>query len=297
MGLLDDKVAVITGGGNGIGRAHALLFAEHGAKLVVNDTGAALDGSGTSDDAATVAEEIRNSGGQAVADTTSVATFEGANAIIRHAVEEYGRIDILVNNAGILRDRTLLKMNPEEWQAVLDVHLTGTFACLQSAARQMKDQGDGGRIINTSSSSGLLGNFGQINYGAAKAGIHAVTRIASMELARYGITVNALAPNAYTRMTSDLPALKGVTEEMLDPGAMAPLVVFFASDLSKDLTGRVILAHGGTIGVKVTEFKMVMAEGFNKKDGLPTAGDIADNIDQVLVPDPDLNIEIAFKFD
>ncbi len=142
-----------------------------------------------------------------------MGSFEGANAIVRNAVDHYGHVDVLVNNAGILRDRTLLKMNPEEWQAVIDVHLTGTFACLQAAARQMKDQGKGGRIINTSSSSGLLGNFGQINYGAAKAGIHAVTRIASMELARYGITVNALAPNAFTRMTRDLPGMSGMSEE------------------------------------------------------------------------------------
>src|SRR5512139_1074782 len=179
MGMLDGKVAVITGAGTGIGRAHALLFAKQGAKVLVNDTGAALDGSGGGDAADRVAAEIRAAGGEAIPNRTSVAGFEGANSIVNHAVEQFGRIDILVNNAGILRDRTLLKMNPEEWQAVLDVHLTGTFACLQAAARRMKDQGTGGRIINTSSSSGVLGNFGQINYGAAKAGIHAVTRIAS----------------------------------------------------------------------------------------------------------------------
>jgi NAD(P)-dependent dehydrogenase (short-subunit alcohol dehydrogenase family) len=265
MGLLEGKVAVITGGGNGIGRAHALLFAEHGARLVVNDTGAALDGSGTSDDAAKVAQEICDGGGQAVADTTSVASFEGANAIIRHAVEEYGRIDILVNNAGILRDRTLLKMNPEEWQEVLDVHLTGTFACLQSAARQMKDQGDGGRIINTSSSSGLLGNFGQINYGAAKAGIHAVTRIASMELARHGITVNALAPNAYTRMTRDLPGMAGRSEETFGPQFMAPLVCFLASDKAAHITGQ-------TFGVNVNHtfvYKMMTSQGVDPMSAEP----------------------------
>ncbi|MFM8353671.1 MAG: SDR family NAD(P)-dependent oxidoreductase, partial [Gammaproteobacteria bacterium] len=151
MGMLEGKIAVITGAGTGIGREHALLFAAQGATVLVNDTGGELDGSGSSDTAEQVAAEIRAAGGTAVANNTSVASFEGANSIIRAAVSQFGRIDILVNNAGILRDRTLLKMNPEEWQAVLDVHLTGTFACLQAAARQMKDQGAGGRIINTSS--------------------------------------------------------------------------------------------------------------------------------------------------
>ena len=259
MGLLDDKVAVITGAGHGIGRAHALLFGEQGARVVVNDTGGELDGSGTSDAAERVAAEIRQAGGDAVADTTSVASFEGANAIVRHAVEHYGRIDILVNNAGILRDRTLLKMNPEEWQAVLDVHLTGTFACLQAAGRQMKDQGDGGRIINTSSSSGLLGNFGQINYGAAKAGIHAVTRIAAMELGRYGITVNALAPNAFTRMTRDLPGMSRRSETDFGPQFMAPLVCFLASDKAAHINGQ-------TFGVNVNHvfiYKMMTSQGID----------------------------------
>jgi len=257
MGMLDGKIAVITGGGTGIGRAHALLFAAQGAKLLINDTGGALDGSGTSDTAEAVAEEVRAAGGVAVANTVSVASFEGANAIIDAAVEQYGRIDILVNNAGILRDRTLLKMNPEEWQAVLDVHLTGTFACLQAAARRMKDQGTGGRIINTSSSSGLLGNFGQINYGAAKAGIHAVTRIASMELQRFGITVNALAPNAYTRMTSGLGGMGAMTEENYGPQFMAPLVCYLASDDAAHITGQ-------TFGVDVNHlyiYKMMTSQG------------------------------------
>jgi len=259
MGMLDDKVAVITGAGHGIGRAHALLFAEQGARVMVNDTGGELDGSGTSNAAEQVAAEIRQAGGDAVADTTSVASFEGANAIVRHAVEHYGRIDILVNNAGILRDRTLLKMNPEEWQAVLDVHLTGTFACLQAAARQMKDQGDGGRIINTSSSSGLLGNFGQINYGAAKAGIYAVTRIAAMELGRYGITVNALAPNALTRMTRDLPGMAHRSEADFGPQFMAPLVCFLASDKAAHINGQ-------TFGVNVNHafiYKMMTSQGID----------------------------------
>lgn len=265
MNLLEGKIAVITGAGTGIGRAHALLFAREGARVVVNDTGAALDGSGRSNAAERVAAEIREAGGDAIADDTSVASFEGANAIVRRTVEHYGRIDILVNNAGILRDRTLLKMNPEEWQAVLDVHLTGTFACLQAAAREMKDQGGGGRIINTSSSSGLLGNFGQINYGAAKAGIHAVTRIASMELARYGITVNALAPNAFTRMTRDLPGMKAMTESNFGPQFMAPLVCFLASDKAAHITGQ-------TFGVNVNHvfvYKMMTSQGMDPMSAEP----------------------------
>lgn len=257
MGMLENKVAVITGGGTGIGREHALLFGRHGARVLVNDTGAALDGSGGGDAADQVAAEIRAAGGDAIADRTSVATFEGANSIISRAVEHFGRIDVLVNNAGILRDRTLLKMNPEEWQAVLDVHLTGTFACLQAAARRMKDQGTGGRIINTSSSSGTLGNFGQINYGAAKAGIHMVTRIASMELARYGITVNALAPNAFTRMTRDLPGMQGHSEETYGPQFMAPLVCFLASDKAAHVTGQTFGANVNHLFV----YRMMTSQG------------------------------------
>jgi len=265
MGMLEGKVAVITGGGTGIGRAHALLFAAQGAKVLVNDTGGELDGSGGSDTAEQVAAEIRQTGAEAVADDTSVASFEGANRIVNHAVEQFGRIDILVNNAGVLRDRTLLKMNPEEWQAVLDVHLTGTFACLQAAARRMKDQGGGGRIINTSSSSGTLGNFGQINYGAAKAGIHAVTRIASMELSRYGITVNAIAPNAYTRMTRDLPGIAGMSEANYGPQFMAPLVCYLASDAAAHVTGQ-------TFGINVNHlfvYKMMTSQGVDSMAAEP----------------------------
>jgi NAD(P)-dependent dehydrogenase (short-subunit alcohol dehydrogenase family) len=279
MGMLDGKIAVITGAGTGIGRSHALLFAEQGAKLLVNDTGAGLDGSGSGDSADQVAAEIRGAGGDAIADRTSVASFEGANAIVNRAIEHYGRIDVLVNNAGILRDRTLLKLNPEEWQAVLDVHLTGTFACLQAAARRMKDQGAGGRIINTSSSSGLLGNFGQINYGAAKAGIHAITRIASMELGRYGITVNAIAPNAYTRMTRDLPGMAAMNEENYGPQYMAPLVCWLASDEAAHVTGQ-------TFGVNVNHlfaYKMMTTQGVNPmRDGPWSPDKIGGVMDRVL---------------
>jgi NAD(P)-dependent dehydrogenase (short-subunit alcohol dehydrogenase family) len=298
MGLLDGKAAIVTGAGRGVGRAEALALAKEGAKVVINDLGGAMDGTGDKSMVADqVVKEIEAMGGRAAADYSDVGTLEGVDNMIWRALGKFGRLDIMVHNAGILRDKTLLNMNEQDWDLVQKVHAKGTFLCTRAAGRVMKAQGEGGVIVNTSSMSGLLGNFGQANYALAKAGVYGFTKTAAMELGRYGIRVHAVVPNAYTRMTSDLPALKDVTEDMLDPAALAPLVVFFASDLSRDLTGRVILAHGGTIGVKVSEFKMGMAEGYNTKDGLPTAEDIADNIDRVLVSDPDLSIEIAFKFD
>lgn len=263
MGLLDDKVAIITGGGNGIGRAHALLFAQQGASVLVNDDAVGTENEGTLGTAEQVAAEIRAAGGRAVANNVRVGTFASAQMLVNAAVEAFGGVDILVNNAGVLRDRTLLKMAPEEWQEVIDVHLTGSFACLQAAAKQMIAQGRGGRIINTSSSSGLLGNFGQINYGAAKAGIHAVTRIASMELAKHRITVNALAPNAYTRMTRDLPGMRDNTEADFGPQFMAPIVCYLASDKAAHINGQ-------TFGANVNQlyiYKMMVSQGVNKKGG------------------------------
>ena len=263
MGLLDEKVAIITGGGNGIGRAHALLFAQQGASVLVNDDAVGTENEGTLGTAEQVAAEIRAAGGRAVANNDRVGTFANAQKLVDAAVEAFGGVDILVNNAGVLRDRTLLKMAPEEWQEVIDVHLTGSFACLQAAAKQMIVQGRGGRIINTSSSSGLLGNFGQINYGAAKAGIHAVTRIASMELAKHRITVNALAPNAYTRMTRDLPGMRDNTEADFGPQFMAPIVCYLASDKAAHINGQ-------TFGADVNQlyiYKMMVSQGVNKKGG------------------------------
>jgi NAD(P)-dependent dehydrogenase (short-subunit alcohol dehydrogenase family) len=244
MGLLDGKIALVTGAGTGIGRADALLFAEHGAKVVVNDPGVARDGSGSSDAADQVVEEIRGAGGEAVASKRPVGSFEAAEEIVGVALDAFGGLDILVNNAGILRDRTALKLSPEDWSAVLDVHLTGAFACLQAAARVMKDQGRGGRIINMTSIAGLRGNFGQCNYAAAKAGIYGLTRTAALELARAQITVNAVCPTAYTRMTSDNP---GVTEAVgikFGPETVAPLVVYLATDQAAHLTGRILAIEG-----------------------------------------------------
>ncbi len=267
MGLLDGKVAVITGSGNGIGRSHAHLFAEQGARILVNDPGGSRDGAGSGDAADVVVGEIQAMGGEAVANKDAVGTLESAEKIIKSAVDAFGRIDILVNNAGILRDRTILKMSLEEWQGVIDVHLNGTFYCLQVAAKQMVEQGGGGRIINTSSSSGLLGNFGQSNYGAAKAGIYALTRIAAWEFAKHGITVNGLAPNALTRMTEDLPGIQagGATEENMGPQYMSPIVCYLASDEAANVTGQMFGADGNHLCV----YKMMTSHGVNKRSTDP----------------------------
>ncbi|MGB7575740.1 MAG: SDR family oxidoreductase [Thermodesulfobacteriota bacterium] len=298
MGLLEGKIAIITGAGRGIGRAEALAMVKEGAKVVINDLGGALDGTGKQ---AMVADEVVNEvtvmGGQAVADYSDVGTLEGVDNMIWKALSKFGRLDIMVNNAGILRDKMLLNMEENDWDLVQKVHSKGTFLCTRAAGRIMRAQGQGGVILNTTSMSGLIGNAGQANYSFAKAGMYGFTKTAAAELGRYGIRVHAVCPNAYTRMTAGLPGLKGVTEEMLNPATVAPLAVFLASDLSKSLTGRVILAHGGTIGVKVAEFKMTISNGFNKKDGLPTPQDIADNISRVMISEPDLEMMATFKFE
>ena len=298
MGLLEGKIAIITGAGRGIGRAEALAMVKEGAKVVINDLGGALDGTGKQAMVADqVVDEVVAKGGQAVADYSDVGTLEGVDNMIWKALSKFGRLDIMINNAGILRDKMLLNMEENDWDLVQKVHSKGTFLCTRAAGRIMKAQGEGGVILNTTSMSGLIGNVGQANYSFAKAGMYGFTKTAAAEFGRYGIRVHAICPNAYTRMTASLPGLKGITEEMLNPATIAPLAVFLASDLSKNLTGRVILAHGGTIGVKVAEFKMTISNGFNKKDGLPTAQDIADNIDRVMISEPDLEMMATFKFE
>ncbi len=259
--LLAGKVAAVTGAGGGIGREHALALARAGAKVVVNDLGSDRHGGGKGSQMADqVVEEVKALGGEAAASYDSVATREGADGIAWTALNRFGRLDILVNNAGILRDRTLLNMSEDDFDLVLEVHLRGTFLCTQAAARVMKAQGRGGRIVNTTSLSGLLGNFGQANYGSAKAGIYGLTRVAALELQKAGITVNAVAPVALTRMTSDLAMMKGATERDLGPQFIAPVVVFLASDLAQDVTGQVVGVQGG----KVFLYRMEMTGGAEK---------------------------------
>src|SRR5512138_1418383 len=209
-GLLEGKVAVVTGAGGGIGREHARALAREGARVVVNDLGSDRHGGGRGAEMADrVVEEIRAAGGEAAASYDTVATREGADGIVWTALNRFGRVDVLVNNAGILRDRTLLNMSADDLDRVLDVHLRGTFFCTQAVARHLKIQGTGGRIVNTTSVSGMIGNYGQGNYAAAKAGIYGLTRVAALELQKLGVTVNAIAPVALTRMTSDLALMKG----------------------------------------------------------------------------------------
>ena len=280
MGILDGKVAVITGAGGGIGKAHALSFAKEGAKIVVNDLGGTRDGQGKGSAMADlVVDEIKKMGGKAVANYDSVATIEGGKNITKTALDAFGGLDIVVNNAGILRDKTLMKMTEAEWDLVIQVHLKGTFAVTQPAFAHMKESGKGGRIINTSSFSGLLGNFGQTNYAAAKAGIYGFTRVVALEGQKYGITCNAIAPVAKTRMTEDLAMFGSVGDE-LDPKYISPIVLFLASDLSKEVTGKIFGVQGG----KLFAYFMKVSEGIMKeKDGgLWTVNEIAKDLTGIL---------------
>ncbi len=264
MKSLQGKVAIITGAGGGIGREYALLFAAEGAKVVVNDIGCEASGTGQSPTADQVVSEIIARGGQAIANIEPVGSFASAGRIVQAALDTYGQLDIMVNNAGILRDRTLLKMTEEEWNRVIEVHLTGSFSCMQAAARAMAERDNGGRIINTSSSSGLLGNFGQANYGAAKAGIHAMTRIAALELAKLKITVNAIAPAALTRMFQTIPgAADSVSVDTFGPKFIAPLAAYLASDASSSISGQTF----GIEGQHVFIYKMMTSHGVAQWNG------------------------------
>jgi NAD(P)-dependent dehydrogenase (short-subunit alcohol dehydrogenase family) len=259
MPSLDGKVAIVTGAGRGIGREHALMLAQAGAKVVVNDLGGSTAGEGSDQTPAqSVADEIKAAGGEATANYDNVADFQGAENMVKQAIGEFGRLDILVNNAGILRDRMLVSMTEEEWDAVIAVHLKGHFAPTHHAAtywRAQSKEGNpiNGRVINTSSPSGVFGNVGQTNYGAAKAAIAGFTIIAAQELGRYGVTVNCLAPNARTRMTEDIfagmPAPAEGEFDPLDPSNISPIVVALASDEAQNITGQCFFILGPTINV------------------------------------------------
>ena len=255
-GSCEGRVVVITGAGNGIGRAHARAFAAQGARVVVNDLGGARDGAGASaGPAQVVVDEIRAAGGEAVANTDDISCWAGAQRLIGQAIEAFGGLEVVVNNAGILRDRMIVTMTEQDFDSVIAVHLKGTFAVLHHAAaywrQRAKDgQANDARVINTTSPSGLFGNPGQGNYGPAKAGIASLTVIAARELERYGVTVNAIAPTALTRMTEDIQMMQAAAASQdLSPEAISPLVVWLGSVASREVTGRVFGVWGNQITV------------------------------------------------
>ena len=256
--LVEGRVAVITGAGRGIGREHALSLASHGAKIVVNDLGGDVNGEGGElSPAQSVVDEITALGGEAVVNGANVADYNEAKAMIDQAIEAFGGLEILINNAGILRDRMIFKMDESDWDAVIAVHLKGTFNPISHASQYWREQSKAGnqpdaRIINTSSPSGIYGNVGQSNYGAAKAGIAAMTTIVAMELANYGVTVNAIAPAAFTRMTENLPGFSDLSDEQkgaMDPRWIANVATWLASPEAAHVTGRVFDVVGDRVGV------------------------------------------------
>jgi NAD(P)-dependent dehydrogenase (short-subunit alcohol dehydrogenase family) len=258
-GICDGRVVIVTGGGRGIGAEHAVEFARQGARVVVNDLGGAPDGSGAdAGPAAEVVERITAMGGEAVANTDDVTDFDAAARIVATAIEAFGRLDTVVNNAGMLRDRMFVNMSPQEWDDSIRVNLRGHFCVSRHAAAYWRDQSKAGtpvdaRIVNTSSGAGLMGNIGQANYGAAKAGIAALTIIQAVELGRYGVTANAIAPSARTRLTegvfAEMMAEVGSGFDAMAPENIAPLVVWLGSNESGDVTGRVFEVEGGKISV------------------------------------------------
>ncbi len=256
MPLLEGKVAVITGAGRGIGRAIAIQMAEEGAEVVVNDPGVGPDGAGHDDGPADqVVAEIAAKGLTAVANYDSVATMAGGESIIKTAIDSFGRIDILVNNAGILRDRMIFNMSEQEWDDVIAVHLKGHFACTKPATVVMRQQRYG-RIINFTSESGLWGNAGQANYGAAKSGIAGLTRVVARDMGRYGVTCNAIAPRAWTRLTATIPeqrpgagAPRSPELEELPPESVSPMVCYLASDHAWNINGQIFHVYAGTVAL------------------------------------------------
>jgi NAD(P)-dependent dehydrogenase (short-subunit alcohol dehydrogenase family) len=253
--MCEGRVCIVTGAGRGLGREYALSLARHGARVVVNDLGGSRDGTGAdSGPAHEVADEIRAAGGDAVANSDDVSSWDGASGLIQQALDCFGVLDVLVNNAGILRDRMVFSMTEDEWDAVIRVHLKGTFAPTHHAAAYWRERSKAGdtvdaRLINTTSVAGLYANTGQTNYGAAKAGIAAFTQIAALELGRYGVTANCIAPGALTRLTDDLDALGEEVRESFAPTWVAPVVTWLASRDAADVTGQVIEASGLVLAV------------------------------------------------
>ena len=272
--LCEGRVAIVTGAGRGIGREYALMLAEHGAKVVVNDLGASPEGTGADlSPAQEVVDVIRAKGGEAVVNGADVSDWDAAKAMVDQAVSTFGKLDVLINNAGILRDRMLVNMTEAEWDAVIRVHLKGAFAPAHHAAAYWRDVNKAtgasvnGRIINTSSVSGIYGNIGQTNYGAAKMGIAGFTVIASRELRRYGITVNAIAPGALTRLTENLgPPVTDERRERMNPRWIAPIAVWLASEESGEVSGRMFEASGAMLAI---------AEGWHRGPSVDAIGDPA----------------------
>jgi len=275
MGMLDGKVALVTGAGGGLGRAHALLLAKEGASVVVNDLGGARDGSGAGHNMADqVVNEIKAAGGKAIADYGSVADPAQAKAMVQAAVKHFGKIDICINNAGILRDKSFKNMTDDMWDIIISVHLRGTYLVTKAAYDQMIEQGHGGRIIMTSSTSGLLGNFGQTNYGAAKAATAGFMRCLWLEGVKYGITVNILAPTAMSRLTEDI-----LPEQMKDafpPEKVSPAVVWLCTDDAKDVSGRQFLIAGNN--VQLLSWQLTPIASKDQKDAPWTVKSIGEKI-------------------
>ncbi|MCR9097575.1 MAG: SDR family oxidoreductase [bacterium] len=287
MGLLDGKVAIVTGAGGGLGREHALALAKEGAAVVVNDLGGARDGSGSGSAMADqVVDAIKAAGGEAAPNYDNVSTVEGGESILKSALDAFDRVDILINNAGILRDKSFSKTTEDLWDPVIAVHLKGTYCVTRPVFNWMKENGNGGTIINTSSTSGLNGNFGQCNYGAAKAGIAGFTRCLALEGKKYGIRCHILAPVAHTRLTEDLPGFgDDAAAAKYDPSLVSPLMVYLASDAAKDMTGKTFLAGGG----RIAEMRVVTATGITKEEdgGLWTAEEVGARMaaGEILLPE------------
>ena len=285
MQRLEDKVAVVTGAGRGIGKEIALLMASEGAKIVVNDLGGNTDGTGTGKIADDVVAEIRAAGGEAVSNTDSVAEVNGGEALVQTALDSFGGMDILVNNAGILRDRTIFKMEESDWDAVMAVHLKGHYCCTRPFANYIRSENRTGcRIINFSSVSGLYGNFGQANYGAAKAGIAGFSRVIALELAKYGCTSNTISPGALTRMTIPLRENRGenVGDSDIESGGpqhLAPICAWLASGASAGITSEIF--HTGRGGVAIMQQPKIIKQ-FKKRDGLWTMEELDQIVPQLV---------------